>query len=66
MKINQENSGDSMLYCLSSRRHFKTIVDKYQLLLARKSGKTAFTLYLKSEHERDKWRKALTEAMYAL
>jgi len=39
---------------------------KYQLLLARKSGKTAFTLYLKSEHERDKWRKALTEAMYAL
>ncbi|XP_073830138.1 vav guanine nucleotide exchange factor isoform X2 [Musca autumnalis] len=36
---------------------------KYQLLLARKSGKTAFTLYLKSEPERDKWRKALTEAM---
>lgn len=36
---------------------------KYQLLLARKSAKTAFTLYLKSEHERDKWRKALTEAM---
>eukprot|EP00099_Drosophila_melanogaster_P017400 NP_573372.1 Vav guanine nucleotide exchange factor, isoform A [Drosophila melanogaster] len=39
---------------------------KYQLLLARKSGKTAFTLYLKSEHERDKWRKALTEAMESL
>lgn len=36
---------------------------KCQLLLARKSGKTAFTLYLKSEPERDKWRKALTEAM---
>ncbi|KAH8276566.1 hypothetical protein KR044_001632 [Drosophila immigrans] len=36
---------------------------KYQLLLARKSAKTAFTLYLKSEPERDKWRKALTEAM---
>lgn len=36
---------------------------KYQLLLARKSGKTAFTLYLKTEPERDKWRKALTEAM---
>ncbi|KQS30078.1 uncharacterized protein Dere_GG19220, isoform B [Drosophila erecta] len=39
---------------------------KNQLLLARKSGKTAFTLYLKSEHERDKWRKALTEAMESL
>lgn len=38
---------------------------KYQLLLARKTQKTAFTLYLKSEPERDKWRKALTEAMYA-
>ncbi|XP_055847116.1 protein vav isoform X2 [Episyrphus balteatus] len=36
---------------------------KYQLLLARKSQKTAFTLYLKSEPERDKWRKALSEAM---
>ncbi|XP_030569250.1 protein vav isoform X3 [Drosophila novamexicana] len=39
---------------------------RYQLLLARKSAKTAFTLYLKSEHERDKWRKALTEAMESL
>ncbi|EDW06943.1 protein vav isoform X2 [Drosophila mojavensis] len=39
---------------------------KYQLLLAKKSAKTAFTLYLKSEHERDKWRKALTEAMESL
>ncbi|KAH8362417.1 hypothetical protein KR200_006622, partial [Drosophila serrata] len=39
---------------------------KYQLLLARKSGKTAFTLYLKTEPERDKWRKALTEAMESL
>lgn len=36
---------------------------KYQLLLARKSQKTAFTLYLKSEPERDKWKKALSEAM---
>lgn len=27
MKINQENAGESMLYCLSSRRHFKTIVE---------------------------------------
>lgn len=36
---------------------------KWQLLLGHKSGKTAFTLYLKSEPERDKWRKALTEAM---
>lgn len=39
---------------------------KCQLLLARKSQKTAFTLYLKSEPERDKWRKALTEAMWVL
>lgn len=36
---------------------------KYQLVLARKSGSTAFTLYLKSDPEREKWRKALTEAM---
>lgn len=27
MKINQEPDGDTVLYCLSSRRHFKTIVE---------------------------------------
>jgi len=36
---------------------------KCPLLLVRKTGKTVFTLYLKSEPEREKWRKALTEAM---
>ncbi|KAL7033090.1 hypothetical protein ACKWTF_007481 [Chironomus riparius] len=36
---------------------------KYQLLLARKSNETAFTLYMKTEGEREKWVKALNEAM---
>lgn len=27
MKINQEIEGDTVLYCLSSRRHFKNIVE---------------------------------------
>lgn len=27
MKINQDHSGDSVAYCLSSRRHFKNIVE---------------------------------------
>ncbi|XP_070493518.1 protein vav isoform X2 [Chironomus tepperi] len=36
---------------------------KYQLLLARKSNETAFTLYMKTEGEREKWMKALNEAM---
>lgn len=36
---------------------------KYQLLLARKSNSTAFTLYMKTEGERNKWIKALNEAM---
>ncbi|XP_063703763.1 protein vav isoform X2 [Culicoides brevitarsis] len=35
---------------------------KYQLLLARKSQSTAFTLYMKQETERNKWNKALHEA----
>lgn len=39
---------------------------KYQLLLARKSNETAFTLYMKTEVERDKWLKALSEAMEVL
>lgn len=36
---------------------------KFQLLLAQKSGATAFTLYMKTEAERHKWTKALKEAM---
>lgn len=36
---------------------------KYQLLLARKSQSTAFTLYMKTEAERNKWTKALHEAL---
>jgi guanine nucleotide exchange factor VAV len=36
---------------------------RYQLLLARKSQQTAFTLYMKTEAERQKWIKALQEAM---
>lgn len=36
---------------------------KYHFLLARKSNESAFTLYMKSEMERDKWVKALNEAM---
>lgn len=27
MKINQKHETDQMLYCLSSRRHFRTIVE---------------------------------------
>ncbi|XP_055374758.1 protein vav isoform X3 [Condylostylus longicornis] len=36
---------------------------KCQLLLAHKSKRTAYTLYLKSETERNKWCKALNEAI---
>lgn len=36
---------------------------KFQLLLARKSNETAFTLYMKTEAEREKWMKALNDAM---
>lgn len=36
---------------------------KYTLLLARKSNETAFTLYMKTENDREKWLKALNEAM---
>ncbi|XP_055534796.1 protein vav isoform X3 [Wyeomyia smithii] len=36
---------------------------KYSLLLARKSQSTAFTLYMKTEEERDKWKRALDIAM---
>ncbi|XP_055613942.1 protein vav isoform X2 [Uranotaenia lowii] len=36
---------------------------KYSLLLARKTQSTAFTLYMKTEEERDKWKRALDIAM---
>lgn len=36
---------------------------KYQLLLARKTQSTAFTLYMKTEDEQKKWFKALEVAM---
>ncbi|KAL5276049.1 VAV2 family protein [Megaselia abdita] len=36
---------------------------KYSLLLVRKTQKTAFTLYLKSEADQNKWNKTLTDAM---
>lgn len=39
---------------------------KYQMLLARKTQSTAFTLYMKTEGERSKWTKALQEAMDTL
>lgn len=36
---------------------------KYNLLLVRKTQNAAFTLYLKSEAEQNKWNKTLTDAM---
>lgn len=36
---------------------------KFQLLLARKTQSTAFTLYMKTEAESNKWKNALQEAM---
>ncbi|KXJ75593.1 hypothetical protein RP20_CCG011455 [Aedes albopictus] len=36
---------------------------KYSLLLARKTQSTAFTLYMKTEEERDKWKRAFDIAM---
>ncbi|XP_053688911.1 protein vav [Sabethes cyaneus] len=36
---------------------------KYSLLLAKKTQSTAFTLYMKTEEERDKWKRALDIAM---
>ncbi|XP_055698725.1 protein vav isoform X1 [Phlebotomus papatasi] len=36
---------------------------RFQLLLVRKSQSTAFTLYMKTEAERNKWNKALQDAM---
>uniref|UniRef100_A0A1Q3G400 Putative rho guanine nucleotide exchange factor vav3 n=2 Tax=Culex tarsalis TaxID=7177 RepID=A0A1Q3G400_CULTA len=39
---------------------------KYSLLLARKTQSTAFTLYMKTEEERDKWKRAFDIAMEML
>ena len=37
--------------------------NKFTLILARKTQSTAFTLYMKTEAERDKWMNALQNAM---
>lgn len=52
-------------YSVESTTGRKTMKDarKYQLLLARKTQSTAFTLYMKSEAERKKWIDALQDAM---
>ncbi|KFB45541.1 AGAP010292-PA-like protein [Anopheles sinensis] len=39
---------------------------KYSLLLARKTQATAFTLYMKTEEEREKWKRAFDAAMETL
>lgn len=50
--------------CHSRRTLGRDARFKFQLLLARKTQSTAFTLYMKTEAERNKWLKALQEAMY--
>lgn len=49
--------------CMSRRTLIRDSRFKFQLLLARKTQSTAFTLYMKTEAERNKWMKALQEAM---
>ena len=49
--------------CHSRRTLGRDARFKFQLLLARKTQATAFTLYMKTEAERNKWIKALNEAM---
>lgn len=49
--------------CFSRRTLGRDARFKFQLLLARKTQQTAFTLYMKTEAERNKWCKALSEAM---
>lgn len=49
--------------CNSRRTLGRDARFKFQLLLARKTQSTAFTLYMKTEAERNKWMKALQEAM---
>lgn len=50
--------------CHSRRTLGRDARFKFQLLLARKTQSTAFTLYMKNEADRMKWIKALNEAMY--
>lgn len=58
------NLSDYLIEVCHSR---KTLVRdarfKYQLLLAKKSKEAAFTLYMKTEIEREKWMKAITDAI---
>lgn len=49
--------------CHSRRTLTRDARLRYQLLLVKKSKSTAFTLYMKTEAERNKWNKALQEAM---
>lgn len=49
--------------CHSRRTLGRDARFKFQLLLARKTQSTAFTLYMKTEDERNKWMKALQQAM---
>lgn len=49
--------------CLGRRTLGRDSRLKFQLLLARKSQSTAFTLYMKTEAERNKWINALQDAM---
>lgn len=49
--------------CHSRRTLGRDARFKFQLLLARKTQSTAFTLYMKTEAERNKWMKALQDAM---
>lgn len=49
--------------CHSRRTLGRDARFKFQLLLARKTQESAFTLYMKTEAERLKWKKALEEAM---
>uniref|UniRef100_A0A6B2EJZ5 Putative rho guanine nucleotide exchange factor vav3 n=1 Tax=Phlebotomus kandelakii TaxID=1109342 RepID=A0A6B2EJZ5_9DIPT len=49
--------------CHSRRTLTRDARLRFQLLLVRKTQSTAFTLYMKTEAERNKWSKALQDAM---
>lgn len=49
--------------CHSRRTLGRDARFKFQMLLARKTQESAFTLYMKTDAERLKWKKALDEAM---
>lgn len=58
------NLADYRVESLHSRRTLgRDARFKYQMVLARKSQSTAFTLYMKTEADRDKWTLKLQEAM---